>query len=876
MLPARSRRIPRVLGWFLSLVLALGARGLAAQIPGLPPGVRPTPEQAREILQTRPDLVQQLRERIQASGLTPDQIRARLRAEGYPEDLLDPYLPGFDTTRAVTPAPGTLNAVRALGLLTAETLDTLQRLDSLRGLTDSMRQVIDSIALARLDSLRQDSLADSATARRRLKLFGIETFRRTSTRFQPAQMGPVDENYRLGPGDVLVLILTGDVESAQTLEINREGFIFIPQVGQIYAANLTVAQLEDQLYSRLGRVYSGVRRGPNARTKFSVTVSRLRNIQVFVIGDVVRPGAYQISAAGTVLTALYAAGGPTENGSFRRIEVRRGDKLVDSVDVYDYLLRGINRSDLRLTTGDVIFVPVRGGLVKVAGRVVRPAIYEIKPRETLRDVLQAAGGFDASALQGRVQIYRFAPADSQAAGNFGRVVIDVSGEQLAGGGVPPVPMSPGDSVTVFATATRLRDFVSVRGNVWVPGPVGYTPGMKLSDAIRFAGGPKPDVYLGQILVSRLRSDSSRVQLRSAFADSTGKVISDLALEPGDEIEVFSRSVFRPRPWVTIVGAVRRSGRVPYREGMTLRDAVLLADGLTEDASLERAEIARLPEGRPTGALAQTIRVPLDSSYLFRRGGPPPAGRENPGGSAPDPADPVLQPYDNVLILRQPGWELQRLVWITGEVKYPGRYALRSKTERLSDLIERAGGLTPEAYPGGIQFYRRAQAGAIDHPRLDASPGVQALPAGFKERVGVDLPRVLKNPRFRDNLVLAAGDSVFIPEYDATVTVLGAVNAPGPVTYTPGKNLDWYVASAGGYAQNGDRKRVYVTQPDGKKETVKRRWLLADDVPQAGPGAVVYVPTRAQQEPPSNAPAVLSTVVGLLGTISTVVIVALTR
>jgi protein involved in polysaccharide export with SLBB domain len=189
---------------------------------------------------------------------------------------------------------------------------------------------------------------------RGLKLFGIETFRRTSTRFQPVQSGPVDENYRLGSGDVLVLILTGDVEEVYTLNVTREGFIVIPQVGQVYVANLTMGQLEDQLYARLRRVYSGVRRGPNATTRFQISLARLRNIQVFVIGDVVRPGAYQISAAGTVLTALYSAGGPTSNGSFRRVEVRRSDSLVSTIDVYDYLLPGINASDVRLQNGDVV------------------------------------------------------------------------------------------------------------------------------------------------------------------------------------------------------------------------------------------------------------------------------------------------------------------------------------------------------------------------------------------------------------------------------------------------------------------------------------------------------------------------------------------
>ena len=376
-------------------------------------------------------------------------------------------------------------------------------------------------------------------------MFGLALFRRTTTVFQPPSNGPVDPDYRLGPGDGLVLILSGDVELAHELTLTREGFIAIPQVGQLYVANLTLGQLEDLLYARLGRVYSGVRRSPAATTRFTVTVSRLRSVQVFVTGDVARPGSYQISALGTALTALYAAGGPTDNGSFRRVEIRRAGRLVDTLDLYDYLLRGENSHDPRLETGDVVFVPVRGTQVKVTGEVVRPAIYELKAEETLRDLLQAAGGFEAAALRRRVQIDRILPPAQRLPGGRDRVVLDLASDQFIDGFGPPFPMAPGDSVSVFAVAERRRNQVEVKGNVWTPGTLGYTPGMKLGDAIRLAGGPKPDVYLEQILVSRLRPDSTRIQLRSRLADSTGAVADDLPLQEDDEIRVFSRSEFRP-------------------------------------------------------------------------------------------------------------------------------------------------------------------------------------------------------------------------------------------------------------------------------------------------------------------------------------------
>jgi polysaccharide biosynthesis/export protein len=868
-------RFPCLRAWPALAVgfLALGSP-LAAQVPS---GQQlPSPEQAEEMLKNQPELVDQLRQRLQQSGLTPDQVRSRLRAAGYPDSMLDQFLQGADTTQTPAFGPRTLDAVKALGVLSEREADSLQQTDSLRVVSDSLRALLDSLRLVKADSLRADSLADSVRVLQRggLKRFGIETFRRTSTRFQPNQAGPVDENYRLGPGDVLVLILTGDVERAHTLDVTREGFVLIPQVGQVYVANLTLAQLQDELYDRLGRVYSGVRRGPSARTRFQLSLAKLRSIQIYVTGDVVRPGAFQLSSAGTVLSALYAAGGPTESGSFRRVDVRRGGKLVDSLDLYDYLMHGINRTDIRLETGDVVFVPVHAGLTAVTGTVQRPAIYELLPGETLRDAIAFAGGFTPTATEARVTIHRVLPPAARGPDGRARVVVAVGSDQFSAGVAPAVPMVPGDSVSVYSVATRQRGYVTVRGNVWVEGQVGFTPGMKLSDALRLAGGVKPDVFTGRILLTRTREDSSLVQLRSAFADSTGRVADDLVLQDEDEIRVFSRTTFRTERYVAVVGAVRRPGQVPYREGMTIRDLVLLADGLTPDALLE-AEIARLPAKRATGALAETVRVPLDSSFFALASAP---GSAAPGAGT---ADTPLQPYDNVLVLRQAGWSLQRTVVLTGQVKSPGRYSLHSKTERLTDLLQRAGGLTDQAYAGGIQFYRSFlgnQPSGTDRlePLLAAATRSQrdsARARGIPERVGIDLPRVLQDPKFRDNIILASGDSIHIPEFNPVIVVLGAVNSPGPVAFTPGRNLDWYVDAAGGYTQAGDERHPYVTQPNGQREGVKRRTLFADRVPAPKPGAVVFVPTRTAQEPASNLTGILGTAAQVLGALVTIIVVA---
>lgn len=822
--------------WRVVAIALLISTPLFGQIPTqLPSPAQLPPERAREILRQRPDLAIQLRERIGASGLTPEQVRARLRAAGYPEDLLDPYLEGADSMRVARPGANVVEAVRILGVVSAD------EADSLRQLTDSAVAVADSI-----EKFERD--------RGELRVFGLEVFRTRTTQFQPALGGPVDDNYVLGPGDVMALILTGDVELAHTLEVNREGFIVIPQVGQVYVANQSLTQLRETLYNRLGRVYSGVRRGPNATTRFQVSLGRLRSVQIYVAGEVRRPGAYQVSGAGTVLAALYAAGGPSDEGSFRGVAVRRGDSLLGTVDLYDYLLKGINRSDLKLATGDVVFVPPHGPRVIITGEVLRPAIYELQPNETLRDLIGAAGGFTAEALRTRVQIHRVLPPTARGQGGRDRVVVDVQSDALKEGLGPAYPIEASDSVVVFSVADRTRAVVRVRGNVWVEGEVGFTPGMKLGDAIRLAGGPKPDVYLGSILVSRLRPDSTRAQLRSAFADSTGQPTDNLVLEEDDEIRVFSRSTFRSDRFITITGAVRKPGRQEWHEGMTVRDAVLQASGLREDAYLVEAEVARLPVDRAAGAVAQTFRVSLDSTYVFDRS---PNGKYlgPPGIPAPPSGaqEAVLQPYDNVLILVQPQWEHLRAVYVGGQVNFPGNYALRSRTERLADVIARAGGLTKEAYPEGIEFFRTATRDG---------------------RIGVDLPRVLQDPEFRDNVILQGGDSIVVPEFNPVVRVAGAVNAPQSVAYVPGKNADYYVRAAGGYSRDGDKGRTYVTQPSGKAQSVSRRfWLLPDGVPDPRPGAQVFVPVKEKKEGPGQTLAIIGTFATILASLATVILVS---
>src|SRR6266480_1234320 len=373
----------------------------AAMAPSLGAQALPPPSQAREALQQaiqqQPGLADVIRARLRQSGMSAEQVRARLQASGYAQNLLDAYL-GSATPGQAEGIPGQmeLNAIDALGL--APIGGQLVSLDT--GL------------------IRIPGRAPS-------DVFGVDVFQRTTTQFLPLLGGPVPSDYKLGPGDNLVLIITGDVELAYSLPVTREGFLVIPQVGQVHVANLTLDQLRDLLYARLGRVYSGVRRGANATTRFDVSVANVRANQVYVVGEVAQPGAYQLSALGTVFTALYAAGGVTERAKLRGVEVRRLGKTVATLDLYDYLLRGDTRSDVRLQTGDVLFVPIHSTRVQVTGAVNRPAVYELKPGETLADLLRAAGGFRPEASLRRVVIERILPAAERGTEATARTRVEV-------------------------------------------------------------------------------------------------------------------------------------------------------------------------------------------------------------------------------------------------------------------------------------------------------------------------------------------------------------------------------------------------------------------------------------------------------------------
>jgi polysaccharide biosynthesis/export protein len=823
-----------------AFLLAIPMLAAAQTVP--PPGTPPD-EIRRQIEGT--GFQRQLLEEMRTRGMTPQQIRQELARRGYPSNLLDPYM-DETVTRPADPDSRVLSAAEALGVLSPGRMDRLDD-DVLRDFQRRERERLlpDSIAIER---------------ERGLRIFGLEVFARGTSEFRPLTTGPVPPGYTIGPGDELVLMLTGDVERSYVLPVAREGFVVIPQVGQVWVNGLTMAELRNQLYTHLGRAYSGVRRGPEATTQFQVSLGQLRPNQVFASGQVNQPGVVLVDAVASALNVLYEAGGPAPTGSFRDVRIMRGGRMVERVDLYDYLLRGDNLSGTRLEPGDVLFVPSAQAHVSVDGEVVRPAIYEVLPGETILDLLEFAGGLNAPAHFRRARIERILPPMERTVPGVDRVVLDVDLAEAVMNPAGAPALQPGDAVRVFPVRTELRQTVSIDGGVWHPGSFRFTPGMRAWDLVQRAEGLRDDAYQDRAHIIRVDPQDSTLSI-VAFSlrrGEDGRPVENPELREFDVVRVFAEREFTTRFPVTISGQIRApaarqdtaaqdtaaSDTVAYpndmldaeglppattltfefQEGMTLRDLVLQAGGLRPSADLT-IEVARMadPIRRETRQIAEIIHVQADASFFVseqdrrRYLGPPPPTN----GSA---SDFFLQPFDRVLVRPLPELEFQRAVTVGGEVRFPGSYAMERKDERLAAVIQRAGGLRETAFPAGARFYR---GGTL---------------------VAVNLEEALRRPERAANIVVMPGDSIVIPEYDPVVVVRGAINSPEPVAilYREGAGLEYYISQAGGYARFADRRGVNVRHANGSGEAVSRT-LGFRRTPTPTPGSVVMVPALRDED-----------------------------
>jgi protein involved in polysaccharide export with SLBB domain len=568
--------------------------------------------------------------------------------------------------------------------------------------------------------------------------------------------------------------------------------VVIREIGVVYLSGMTLGEARIELQDLFEKFYPDIR--------IHVTVGQLRTLRVYVVGEVVQPGAYTVSSLSTVLTALYYAGGPAEYGSLRQVRLIRNNETLGEVDLYQYLLRGDRTHDLRLENDDTIFVPPVGPRVTLRGELRRPAIYEFLPDERLDDLIEIAGGVLATGYLKRIQIDRILK-------NEEHVILDVDYVSSEfPGGAPDVELFDGDEVFVFPVLPGYENAVWIRGAVRRPGRYELKPGMTLLDLVSRAEGLEGEAYLPRVQIER-RGANEQVQF---LTPDLGGILRgaepDVALSPKDSVRVYSIWEMRDRDEVEIYGEIRRPGRYFMGTGMTLRDLVFRAGGLRESAYLMRAEISRIRrQTEGDERTSDVIHVRLADVIA--------EGSEESSRH-------LLQTGDKVFIRRIPQWDSLHTVEITGEVRFPGTYALTSTKETLAELFERSGGVEQEAFLEAAVFEREGEG-----------------------RVVVDFPKVVLQGSERDNLILEDGDRIHVPRIPETVRVTGAVFQPSSHKFVSGKGAEYYVKKCGGFLERADRGRVRITRSNGAVVAPRRFW----PDPNVERGNVIVVPFKEESE-----------------------------
>ena len=665
--------------------------------------------------------------------------------------------------------------------------------------------------------LDADSLA-TASANTTPVWFGADFFDLDAGVFQPPSFGPTPADYRLGVGDEVVVDVWGEVELRLTRIIDRDGTIILPQAGQVICAGLTVAELDQAIREKLARSHGGIGRDASdqdAKSFLQVGLGRLRPIRVFVVGVAERPGSYELNSVSTVLTALYAAGGPAAGGSMRHVRLMRDGQQVVELDLFGYLLGGDRSGDERLREGDTIYIPDRALGVRIEGSVRRPMNYELRPGETAADLVRFAGGFTAEAAIARLQVRRILLPAERRPGQPDLVVLDIRLDPETGAVVEPGDglLRDGDVVTVDVVSERIDQWIEIRGQAKRPGRYQLQPGMTVADALAAAGGLWPDALDEWASIDRTSPAGELFTLTVPLADLLAGQVPSVPLQSRDVIIVFSKWGTRDRPRVHISGEVYSPLSILFREGMTLRDLVLRAGGLKHGANPLRAEIARIR--RTAVADPDTASRPLQTVDVLQI--------EMGDDILDDPDSPLLEAWDRVAIRQLPWWETQQTVYLVGEVFFPGEFSLERKGEHLSSVINRAGGLKPTAYPIGARVMR-------------SKDGVG--------NIAIDLGRALAEPGSQFDIILETGDRIIVPHRMYTVKVTGEVGFPTSLVHEQGKNIDFYVLSAGGYLRNADKNRTRVVHPNGRS-------LPNQGGSQVIAGSTIIVPLKPPPEGRSN-------------------------
>lgn len=646
-------------------------------------------------------------------------------------------------------------------------------------------------------------------------IFGHDIFqpREDGISFEPNENVATPDNYKLGPGDEVVIDIWGYNEANIQQTISPEGRINIEMVGPVYLTGLTVKEAESKIKKVLASKYSSIG-GERPNTEVSVSLGAIRTIQVNVMGDVDYPGAYRMSSFSTVFSALYAAGGVSETGSLRAIQVIRNGRKIATVDIYAYIFDGKSTNDVRLQDGDVILVPAYVNVVKALGGVKRSMKYEMAEGETVADLLKYCGGFTGRAFRDNVSVSR----------NSGTSRQILTASQASGYGVV---LEDGDEVTVGVSPQHYANRLEIKGYVVNPGEYEYGGDITtVKQLVSAAGGLKVDAFLGRAVLQREKADRTYETLSVDLGGIMNGTRPDVTLRKGDVLTVRGKYEMEDRGTLTINGMVVAPGIFDYAENTTVEDLIVLAGGLLDGASMSKVEVSR----RVVDPYSLDISEKIGESFTF----------SIKDGLAVDGADKFyLEPYDVVSVRRAPAFQTQQFVTVEGEVAFPGAYVLQTKGERLSSVIERAGGLTSLAFVKGGKLTRMMSEEELEtarktleterrniqrqKERLALTQGTSAevnmddletMQVSSTYTVAVDFEKAMANPGSVYDIILREGDVLSIPENVGTVAIKGEVLFPNTVAYVQGKPVSYYISQAGGFSNDAKQPKVYVVYMNG--------------------------------------------------------------
>ena len=675
-----------------------------------------------------------------------------------------------------------------------------------------------------------------------LRVFGSDIFENQNLSFEPNLTISTPRNYVIGVGDELIIDIYGLSESTKKLKVSTEGYIRFPNLGPIKVSGLTIEEAQVRIRESAAKIYTTI---PGGSTKVMVSLGQLRSIRVTLVGEVKKPGNYSVSSLSTLMNALYASGGPSELGSFRKIELVRNGKTISTLDLYDFLLKGDLSKNRILQDEDVIRVGTYESRVAVSGAVKKKALFDVKKGETAADILRYAGGFADDAFKERIRVKRM--------GVSGFEVQSVKAEALASFG-----LHSGDTLVVDALANTFTNRAFIDGAVYYPGEYGLNEFANLKDLL-LAVRVKENAFTERALLSRLNPDLTPAVLPFNVKEVlSGKV--DIRLQREDKIHIYPITSLREAYSVTINGEVNRPASFPFADNMRVQDLILLADGFKEGASRSRIEVSRR---LLSNATADTTAYSIIHSIDL-------------GSAKAEDLNFVLQPFDIVSVRKSPTYRSQITVSVEGEVLYPGNYTLSGNKERLSDIIARSGGLKQTGYARGAILLRKTRVNQTSADEALFSSKINTISNQSKRSsgnsfaatdtakiasnvngllvdqkpVGIRLAEAMERPGSLYDIILEEGDVIKVPKLTQTVQTFGAVNVPRQIAYHSGLGFRRLISESGWFAPNAARRYAYMVRPNGEIKTTKR-FLFFRFYPSLEPGAEVYVPAKKDKKPIST-------------------------